>query len=116
MRPLYSSLSLLHDPSLSKTDPDHIQYSLALLKPVAEETVDSGCLFLTGSRGVVENPSPLLIHWAYQAATIYSRLIRETGRQDLGPLEKLKLKLRILARRWMAAGMRFLPTTHVGLR
>jgi len=98
---------LLHDPSLNRTDPEHIQYALALLKPVAEETIDSGCLFLTGSRGVVENPSPLLNHWAYQAATIYNRLIRETGRQELGPLEKLKLKLRILARRWMAAGMRF---------
>lgn len=66
---------------------------------VVEETFSSPTRFLVG------NPSPLLIYWIYQAASVYSRLLRVTDNEDSGLLENLKLQLRTLKRRWMVAGI-----------
>ena len=101
----YAALILLHDPSSTRIDHDHIQYAMAILKPVAAGTAFRQSMFLTDVTTSVENASPLLMHWAYQAATIYSRFVRETGIEELGPTENFKVKLRIMSQRWMAAGM-----------
>lgn len=74
---------------------------------VVEETFSSPPRFLVG------NPSPLLIHWMYQAASVYSRLLRVTENEDSGLLENLKLQLRTSRRRWMVAGSFF---SSAGLR
>ncbi|MCJ1395302.1 hypothetical protein MMC18_008186 [Xylographa bjoerkii] len=76
---------------------------MAVLKPVAEEILVNADMFLAGTAASVEHASPLLLHWAYQAATVYGRLIAGTGGAELGPLENMKVKLRVMSRRWMAA-------------
>ncbi|MCJ1265250.1 hypothetical protein MMC22_005125 [Lobaria immixta] len=94
-----SALFILHDPSSSRTDPNFVQFARDILMSVVEET------FSTPPRYLAGNPSPLLIPWMYQAASVYSRLLRVTDNEDSGLLENLKLHLRTLNRRWMVAGI-----------
>lgn len=94
-----SALFILHDPSSSRTDPNFVQFAKDILVSVVEETFSGPPRFIVGNR------SPLLIHWIYQAASVYSRLLRVTENEDSGLLESLKLQLRTLKRRWMVAGI-----------
>jgi hypothetical protein len=53
-----------------------------------------------------DHVSPLLLHWAYQAASTYALLYRETGQEKhLKSWEVLEETLRVLNKRWMVAGM-----------
>lgn len=92
-------------------DPKFVQLAQEVLRSLVEETFSSQPRFLVG------NPSPLLIHWMYQAASVYGRLLRVTENDDSGLLENLKLQLKTLKRRWMVAGMFFfgfpLSSRHV---
>ncbi|MCJ1459898.1 hypothetical protein MMC28_010277 [Mycoblastus sanguinarius] len=99
----YSALMTLHDPKSSRTDPEHIQNAFAFSKSIAEETSDNTLIFFNGSPISVDNLSPLLSHWAYQAAVIFIRLSRATGEEAAQRLGMLKTKLRVLSRRWKTA-------------
>jgi hypothetical protein len=80
-----------------------------LLKPVADSTAWETKIFLSGILVSVEDASPLLLFWAYQAATIYNRLIRQHDAEALAPLAKMKEKLIVMSRRWKAGGEFFSP-------
>lgn len=98
---------MLHDPSRNRIDPNYVQHTLALLRPVEKETSLYDEDYVCDGMRSVEHSSPLLLQWTYQAAIIYDRLIRVIGREELGPMENVKTKLRVMSRRWLAAG-RFL--------
>jgi hypothetical protein len=62
---------------------------------------------LTGPRSTSQT-SPLLLHWAYLAASIYLQIIWVHGvDEQLGPLEILKTKLKVMSSRWLVAGTLF---------
>jgi hypothetical protein len=95
---------MLHDPSRNRTDANYVQHTLSLLRPVERETSLYDEDFVCDANRSVKHSSPLLLQWAYQAAIIYDRLIRVIGREELGPMENVKSKLRVMSRRWLAAG------------
>jgi len=95
---------MLHDPSRNRTDPNYVQHTLSLLRPVERETSLYDEDFVCDAIRSVEHSSPLLLQWTYQAAIIYDRLIRVIGREELGPMDNVKTKLRVMSRRWLAAG------------
>ncbi|MCJ1246722.1 hypothetical protein MMC30_003931 [Trapelia coarctata] len=99
----YSALHMLHDPARNRTDPNYVQHTLSLLRPVEIETSLYDDDFVCDAIKSVEHSSPLLLQWTYQAAIIYDRLIRVIGQQALGPMDNVKTKLRIMSRRWLAA-------------
>lgn len=101
----FSALFILHDLSSSRTDQTFVRFARELLS-VVKETFSSSPRFVAG------NPSPLLIHWMYQAASIHSRLFRVTDNEDSELLENFKLQLRTLNRRWMVAGIHF-PASYL---
>ncbi|KAK5120909.1 hypothetical protein LTR16_004440, partial [Cryomyces antarcticus] len=74
----YSALITLHDSQSNRSDAMHHQYAMSILKPVAEESALGSQMFMMTVTQSVEDASPLLLHWAYQAATVYGRLIHDT--------------------------------------
>jgi hypothetical protein len=102
--PLRSAIIALHDPTGLRNDPRQDHIALDLLKPVADSTTWETKIFLSGVLVSVEDASPLLLFWAYQAATIYNRLIRQHDAEALAPLAKMKEKLIVMSRRWKAGG------------
>jgi hypothetical protein len=75
-----------------------------LLKPVADTMSWKSGIFLSGVLVSVEDASPLLLLWAYQAATIYNRLLPRYGMEALTPLATMRDKLQIMSIRWKAGG------------
>lgn len=61
-------------------------------------------VFLGNTRVSVEDASPLLLSWAYQAAKIHIRLVGKYGEQTMWSLAQMQTKLAIMARRWKAGG------------
>ncbi|OCL08529.1 hypothetical protein AOQ84DRAFT_340229 [Glonium stellatum] len=100
----YSALIALYDPGSSRADPEHARFAMDLLKPVADSMSWDSEIFLSGTLVSVEDASPLLLYWAYQAATIYSRLLGRYGSEALQPLGRMKDKLQIMSHRWRAGG------------
>lgn len=66
--------------------------------------VDSD-VFLSGQLVSIEDASPILIRWAYDAGIILSRLVSLYGLSDLKHLRQMVKKLEIMSQRWLAAGM-----------
>jgi hypothetical protein len=101
-----SALIALHDPESLRTDPQLVQFAVDLLKPVADAMSWDSAIFLSGMLVSVEDASPLLLFWAYQAGTIYNRLVRRYEKENLQGLFRMKEKLRIMSQRW-CAGSKF---------
>jgi hypothetical protein len=79
-------------------------FTLELLKPIADTMTWDTAIFLGGALVSIENASPLLLSWAYQAAKIHMRLVGKYGEQTLWSLAQMKTKLALMARRWKAGG------------
>ncbi|KAF2424925.1 hypothetical protein EJ08DRAFT_408390 [Tothia fuscella] len=95
----YSSLILLHDPKPLLVE-NHM--ALDLLKPVTASMLEDSKIFMRGNIVSVEDASPMLLFWAYQAASIYNRLVGRFDSDALLPLLQMKEKLIIMSRRWKA--------------
>lgn len=93
----------LHDPKSTRFDSEYVDKAMACSKTIADDTSDGSEVFVNGAAISLDNPSPMLIHWAYQAATILSR-DTSGNNQSFERLEKLKKKLKVLGRRWVAGG------------
>lgn len=78
--------------------------ALDLLKPVTDSMVSDSQVFLNGILVSVEDASPMLLFWAYQAGSIYNRLAGQYDVDALLPLIEMKEKLVIMSRRWKAGG------------
>lgn len=117
----YSALIILHSPSFLESDISvqpitmerHInlekRQALGILRPAAEATSLKSRAFLTPATGPrsTSQTSPLLLHWAYLAASIYIQVIQSSGvDKEIGPLDILKTKLMIMSERWLVAGMK----------
>lgn len=103
---VYSALIALHDPVATRNDQAHVDFTLNLLRPIVDSMSWDTKIFLNGTFPVkVEDASPLLLSWAYQAAKISVRLSDRYGNDYLGPLMQMREKLMIMARRWKAGGM-----------
>ncbi|RFU31608.1 hypothetical protein B7463_g4737, partial [Scytalidium lignicola] len=98
----YSALIALHDPDSFRTDPQHLQFAVDLLKPLADAMSWDSAIFLSGTLVSVNDASPLLLFWAYEAGTIYNRLMPHYERDTLELLYQMKEKLRIMSHRWQA--------------
>jgi hypothetical protein len=100
-----SALVALHDSQPSRSDWEYLQFTVDLLKPVMDTmTVDSD-IFLSGKLVSIEDASPILIRWAYDAGIILSRLVSLYESSDLEHLRRMVGKLEIMSQRWLAAGM-----------
>lgn len=99
----YSSLITLHDPSSTRTDADYIDHALNILQPVAAESQWSAEIFQLGATEPLATISPLLSHWAYQAARLCDRLSAGSGEQPSTASRVMRSKLSFLGRRWLAA-------------
>jgi hypothetical protein len=100
---VFSALINLHDPNGSRTDPEHFQFTLDLLKPVADAMSWDSAVFLSGRFVSVNDASPLLLFWAYQAGTIHQRQISPYNDEALQLLEHMKTKLVVMSSRWRAS-------------
>ncbi|KAL7904110.1 hypothetical protein GGI35DRAFT_242218 [Trichoderma velutinum] len=98
----YSGLIALHDPQSSRIDQQHMQFATDMLMPVVESMAWDSKIFLSGFRVSVGDASPLLLLWAYQASTIYNRLLSQYQKESLFLLYQMKLKLRVMSQRWLA--------------
>lgn len=98
-----SALMTLHDPNSARIDPMHLDFAKGMLKPVVEEPSQSVADFLAANIDYQANPSPLLGHWIYQAATVIRRLNVYLG-DDYCRIENLMARLQHLNRRWLVAG------------
>jgi hypothetical protein len=107
----YSALIKLHDPQSFRQDQDHVELTLSLLRPIVNSMSWDTAIFLNGTFVKVEDASPLLLSWAYQAAKIYSRLVERYGEEFLSSLVQMREKLIIMAKRWKAGGKQFLLNT-----
>ena len=106
----------LHDPR-SPTNQTAIvgsereQHSAAIRKTISDEMAAMSKTYLdriTQNSTTAENASPLLLYWAYQAASNYSRLYHATGdEQYFEAREVVQETLRTLDRRWKTAGKFF---------
>jgi Fungal Zn(2)-Cys(6) binuclear cluster domain/Fungal specific transcription factor domain len=123
----YSALIILHSPSFLESDISvqpitmerHINLekreALGILRPAAEATSLKSGAFLTPATGprTTSQTSPLLLHWAYLAASVYIQLIQTSGvDEEIGPLEILKTKLKLMSKRWLVAGMQGREIIH----
>jgi hypothetical protein len=81
--------------------------ALDLLKPVTDSMVSDSQIFLNGILVSVGDASPMLLFWAYQAGSIYNRLVGQYDSDALMPLIEMKEKLGIMSRRWKAGGKSF---------
>lgn len=81
-----------------------MQLTADLLKPVADSMSWDSAVFLRGTLVSVGDASPLLLHWAYQAGTIYNRLLSTYEADSLHLLYQMREKLRIMSHRWLAGG------------
>jgi hypothetical protein len=79
-------------------------FTLELLKPIADTMTWDTAIYLGDLRVSVEDASPLLLSWAYQAAKIHMRLVGKYGEQTLWSLAQMKTKLALMAKRWKAGG------------
>jgi hypothetical protein len=90
----------------------HNSQSLAVRKALSDEMVILSRAFLariTHHPGSADNISPLLLYWAYQAASTYALLYLETGdEQHLESWEVVEETLQTLNRRWRVAGILWL--------
>ena len=96
----------LHDPNVSNTHPNHIDFSKRVLKPVSDEVSYSAAHFLQTNTPSSAHPSPLLIHWLYQATVAVNRFnahLAQTG-ESFGKPDNVRMRLEFLSRRWLAAG------------
>ncbi|EHK22960.1 uncharacterized protein TRIVIDRAFT_60222 [Trichoderma virens Gv29-8] len=101
----YSGLIALHDPQSSRIDQQHMQFAIDMLMPVVESMAWDSKIFLSGFRVSVADASPLLLLWAYQASTIYNRLLSQYQKESLFLLYQMKLKLRVMSQRWLAGAI-----------
>lgn len=99
-----SGLIALHDPQSSRIDQHHMQFANDMLMPVVESMAWDSKIFLSGFRVSVGDSSPLLLLWAYQASTIYNRLLPQYQKESLFLLYQMKLKLQVMSQRWLAGG------------
>lgn len=99
-----SGLIALHDPQSLRIDQQHMQFAIDMLMPVVESMAWDSKIFLSGFRVSVGDASPLLLLWAYQASTIYNRLLSQYQKESLFLLYQMKLKLRVMSQRWLAGG------------
>lgn len=106
----------LHDPRSSANQTTIIgsereQHSAAIRKTISDEMAVMSKTYLdriTQNSTAVEKVSPLLLYWAYQAASNYSRLYHATGdEQYFEAWEVVQETLRTLDGRWKTAGMLF---------
>ena len=115
----YSALIILHSPSFLESDisvrPITMEMrinlekreAIEILRPAAKATSLKSRAFLVGPNGPrsTSQTSPLLLHWCYLAASVYLQVIESSGIDDqIGPLEILKTKLKIMSERWLVAG------------
>ena len=100
----YSALITLHDPSSSRNDPEYLVRASNILESVAEESQWSAEMFQLGAAGPLTTISPLLSHWAYQAANLSARLSHGTANEISKASRVMRSKLSFLNRRWLAAG------------
>jgi hypothetical protein len=75
-----------------------------VLEHLANDMASFSRLFIQTVPNSIEITSPLLLHWVYQATSIYSRLILENGTSEPGMSETLRERLKFLDQRWKAAG------------
>ncbi|KAL7792555.1 hypothetical protein V8C37DRAFT_119068 [Trichoderma ceciliae] len=99
---MYSALIALHDPQSLRVDQSHMQFTIDMLVPVVESMSWDSKIFLSGFRVSIADASPLLLVWAYQASTIYNRLLPRYQKETLFLLYQMKLKLRVMSQRWLA--------------
>ncbi|KAH7310902.1 hypothetical protein B0I35DRAFT_397306 [Stachybotrys elegans] len=99
----YSALVALHDSQHSRTDPEYLQFTVELLKPVVDLMMLDSDVFLSGRLVSIEDASPILIRWAYDAGLILSRLASLYEFSDLEHLRRMVGKLEIMSQRWLAA-------------
>jgi hypothetical protein len=59
-------------------------------------------VLLMGRLVSIEDASPVLLFWAYQAVTIYRQLLPQHGEEVLQPLLLMNNKLQIMSQRWLA--------------
>lgn len=96
----------------------HSSKSLAIREALSNEVMILSRRFLsriTQDASSGDNVSPLLLYWAYQAASIYASLYRETAdEKHLKSWEVLEETLKTLNKRWMVAGMIWPRTLDYG--
>jgi|SRR6186713_1418035 len=94
----------LHDPRGARDDDSHMAFTMGLLKPFADSMSWDAAICLGDATVKVEDSSPLLLSWAYEAAKIHSRLLGQYGEDKLWELAQMQTKLEIMAKRWKAGG------------
>lgn len=62
-------------------------------------------VFLSGKLVSIEDASPVIIRWAYEAGAIYHRFTRFYDTSSILHLQLMKEKLKIMSQRWLAAGI-----------
>ncbi|KAF2713108.1 hypothetical protein K504DRAFT_497936 [Pleomassaria siparia CBS 279.74] len=98
----FRALIALHDPDGTRSDETHKAFTMDLLKPIADSMSWDTAVLLYDTTVSVEDASPLLLSWAYEAAKIHSRLVSLYDEDALWSLAQMKIKLGIMARRWKA--------------
>jgi hypothetical protein len=104
---LYSALLVLHNAVPTAVDVGHnfgLEDHGTVLEHLANDMASFSRSFIQTVPHSVEIISPLQLHWVYQAASTYSRLILESGTSEPGMSEALKEGLKLLDQRWKAAG------------
>jgi hypothetical protein len=100
-------LKLLGDPNTAQEESGE-DHSLAIRKALSAEVFEVVCQFLDHIKQQtrhLERTSPLIVNWAYQAATTYARLYFITeDDQYLACWEILNESLQIVGTRWRIAG------------
>jgi hypothetical protein len=95
-----SGLIILHDPTSTRTDKDHFDFAMEVLKPVVDDmSWASGIMFQSRNISIAD-ASPLLLMWAYQSIMVYRRLEQRYGDVVQEPLALIQEKFRIISRRW----------------
>jgi hypothetical protein len=95
-------LIALHDPDRLRPDSFVHELVTGILKPVADAMANETAILLMGRLVSINDASPLLLFWAYQAATIYRQLLPIHGENLLQPLFLMNNKLQIMSQRWLA--------------
>ncbi|KAF2108583.1 hypothetical protein BDV96DRAFT_652834 [Lophiotrema nucula] len=99
----FSALIALHDHQSLRTDEAYVDTVLSYLKPILDLMSWDSNIFINGTMVRVEDASPLLLTWPYQAARIYNRLPEEYEETLVSPMKQMKEKLKVMSRRWKAA-------------
>lgn len=101
----YSALLALHQSPSIPADPEYFAQVTNILQPVAAESQWSAEMFQLGAAGPLASLSPMLSHWAYEAAFFGLRLSRDKGAEGYAAFRTMQLKLTFLRRRWLAAAV-----------